>query len=145
MTRTAHVLDGLLLAVGVPLALGALTVAIGQDTGDVPGEWRTYNRSLQADRYAPLDQIRPSNVPGLKPVCVYDLNVEASFQTGPIVVGGTLYATTDREVVAIDAGTCALKWRVREAPLHVVEAEREPTVASPTSTDACFAACPRVT
>jgi alcohol dehydrogenase (cytochrome c) len=31
-----------------------------------------------------------------------------------IVVGGTLYATTKREVVAIDAGTCALKWRVRE-------------------------------
>jgi glucose dehydrogenase len=113
MTRKAHAFR-LLLASGVSLALMVLTVAIGRTADDVPGEWRTYNRSLQADRYAPLDQIRSSNVSGLKPVCVYDLNVEASFQTGPIVVGTVLYATTEREVVAIDAGTCALKWRVRE-------------------------------
>lgn len=104
-----------LFAIGLPLAMAALTITNARGADDVPGEWRTYNRSLQADRYAPLDQIRSSNVSMLKPVCVYDLNVDASFQTGPIVIGDTLYATTEREVVAIDAGSCALKWRVREA------------------------------
>jgi alcohol dehydrogenase (cytochrome c) len=50
----------------------------------------------------------------LKQLCVYDLNVDASFQTGPIVIGRTLYATTDKEILAIDAETCEQKWRVRE-------------------------------
>ena len=47
-------------------------------------------------------------------MCVYDLNVDTSFQTGPIVIGRTLYATTDKEILAIDAETCRQKWRVRE-------------------------------
>ena len=77
-------------------------------------DWPSYNRTLTSERYAPLDQIDKNNVASLRQVCVYDLNVDNNFQTGPIVVGRTLYATTDKELVALDAETCQQKWRVRE-------------------------------
>jgi alcohol dehydrogenase (cytochrome c) len=77
-------------------------------------DWPSYNRTLTSERYAPLDQINRANVSKLKQLCVYDLNVDASFQTGPIVIGRVLYATTDKEILAMDAETCQQKWRVRE-------------------------------
>src|SRR2546423_7547763 len=81
---------------------------------DAPTDWASYNRTLTSERYVPFDQINRSNVAGLKQVCVYDLNVDTSFQTGPLVIGLTLYGTTDTDTFAIDAGTCAQKWRGQE-------------------------------
>jgi alcohol dehydrogenase (cytochrome c) len=77
-------------------------------------DWPSYNRTLTSERYVPFDQINKANVSRLKQLCIYDLNVDASFQTGPIVIGRTMYATTDKETLAIDADTCQQKWRVRE-------------------------------
>ena len=77
-------------------------------------DWPTYNRTLTSDRYAPLDQINRKNVSKLKQICVFDFNVDTNFQTGPIVIGRTMYATTDKEILAMDAETCQEKWRVRE-------------------------------
>src|SRR5262245_6023865 len=77
-------------------------------------DWPSYNRTLTSDRYASLDQINRGNVSKLKQLCVYDLRLDSSFQTGPIVIGRTMYATTDKEILAIDAATCQLKWRVQE-------------------------------
>ncbi len=77
-------------------------------------DWPSYNRTPASDRYAPLDQINKSNVSALKQLCVYDLNVDTNFQTGPIVVGRTMYGTTDKDLFALDAETCQEKWRVRE-------------------------------
>jgi len=87
----------------------ALRAADPADAG-----WPSYNRTLSSDRYAPFTEINRSNVSRLKQLCVYDLDVDASFQAGPIVIDRTLYATTDKEVVAIDAATCRQRWRVRE-------------------------------
>src|SRR5580704_16563485 len=77
-------------------------------------DWPSYTRTLTSERYAPFDRINRTNASRLKQLCVYDLNVDTSFQTGPIVIGRTLYATTDKELLAIDAETCQQKWRVRE-------------------------------
>jgi alcohol dehydrogenase (cytochrome c) len=77
-------------------------------------DWPSFNRTLTSERYAPFDQINRNSVSRLTELCVYDLNVDTSFQTGPIVIGRTLYATTDKEILAIDAETCQQKWRVRE-------------------------------
>lgn len=77
-------------------------------------DWPSYNRSLTSERYAPLGQIDRSNVAELKVACTYDLGIDTSFQTGPIVIGRTLYGSTEKETFAIDAATCAEKWRVRE-------------------------------
>src|SRR5712691_9093130 len=80
----------------------------------VPADWPSYNRTLTSERYAPLDQINKSNVSRLKQLCVFDLDVDVSFQAGPIVIGRTMYVTADRETLAVDALTCQQKWRVRE-------------------------------
>jgi alcohol dehydrogenase (cytochrome c) len=100
------------LTAATAIAIGAMT--IGTRAADTITGWPSYNRTLTSDRYAPMDQINRSNVAKLKQLCVYDLNVDVSFQTGPIVVDRTLYATTDKEILAIDADTCQQKWRVRE-------------------------------
>jgi len=95
------------------LAVMALIAAVhAADTAAT--DWPSYNRTLTSERYAPLDQINRSNVSRLKQLCVYDLNVDVNFQTGPLVVGRTMYLTADRETLAIDAATCQEKWRVRE-------------------------------
>ena len=77
-------------------------------------DWPSYNRTLTSDRFVPFDQINKTNVAGLKQLCIYDLGVDTSFQTGPVVIGRTLYGTTDMDTFAIDAATCQQKWRVHE-------------------------------
>ena len=77
-------------------------------------DWPSYNRTPTAERYSPLDQINRTNVSRLKTLCTYDFKVDINFQTGPIVVGRTMYATTDNDTVAIDSETCQLKWSSRE-------------------------------
>jgi glucose dehydrogenase len=96
----------------VVVLAGSVAALHAADTA--PTDWPSYNRTLTSERYAPLDQINKNNVSRLKQLCVYDLNVDVSFQAGPIVVGRTLYVTADKEILAIDAATCQEKWRVRE-------------------------------
>src|SRR5262245_45492262 len=108
--KTAHKTLTILAAA----ACTAFAVALAAQAPATGTDWPSYNRTLTSERYTPLDQINRTNVSRLKRLCVYDLNVDISFQTGPIVIGRTLYATTDKEILAIDAETCQQKWRVRE-------------------------------
>lgn len=88
-------------------------------------DWPGYNRTLTSDRFAELSMIDRSNVANLRPVCTYDLGIDTSFQTGPIVVGRILYATSEKETFAIDAANCAEKWRVSEtAPDSMLKVNR---------------------
>lgn len=77
-------------------------------------DWPSYNRSLTSERFADIALIDRGNVARLRQVCVYDLDIDTSFQVGPIVVGSTLFGTSEKETFAIDANNCAEKWRVRE-------------------------------
>jgi glucose dehydrogenase len=80
-------------------------------------DWPGYNRTLAGDRFSPLAEINVSNVARLSTVCSYTLPEVTSFQTGPIVIAGTMYFTTDTISYAIDALTCAEKWKqVRPRP-----------------------------
>jgi alcohol dehydrogenase (cytochrome c) len=97
------------------LAFFAAAVAgILKAADPISSDWPIYNRTLTGERYAPLDQINRTNLARLKQVCVYDLDVDAAFESGPIVVGQTLYATTASDTIAIDAHTCQQKWRIHE-------------------------------
>ena len=69
-----------------------------------PGDWPTFNRTLAGDRFSPLAEIDRSNVARLRVVCRYALPEVTALQTGPIVVGGTMYFTTDTISYAIDGG-----------------------------------------
>src|SRR5690348_2893306 len=111
------------------LAVAAVTLAACSHSGTVastsapplpsvaPEDWPAFNRTLAGDRFSPLAEIDRSNVARLAVLCRYALPEVTALQTGPIVVGGTMYFTTDTISYAIDAGTCAEKWKsVRHSP-----------------------------
>ena len=98
-----------LLIVALSCAPAAPTSHLGPSIASA--DWPSYNRTLAGDRYSPLTEIDRSNVGRLQSVCSYTLPEVTSLQTGPIVVAGTMYFTTDTISYAIDAANCAEKWR----------------------------------
>jgi len=76
-----------------------------------PDDWQGYNRTFAGDRFSPLSEITSANVSRLRPVCTFETGEQVSFQTGPVVVNGAMYFTSDRATYAIDAATCALRWK----------------------------------
>lgn len=79
---------------------------------DNAGDWLTYNRTYNSDRYSPLKQINTTNVKQLHLVHTFDFGKDiSSLQTGPVVVDGIMYFTTDTITYAINAATGKLKWK----------------------------------
>ena len=91
-------------------------------------DWLTYNRTLPGDRFSPLKEINRSNVAQLKAICTYTLPEVSSLQTGPLVVDGTMYFTTDEGSYAIDASTCAGKWKQHRHSDNAKHAACEPWI-----------------
>ena len=89
----------------------AAAAAWAQDSGT---DWPSYNRTLMSSRYAPLDEITKANVAKLHPLCTYDMGMQVEFETGPLVIGDTMYVTSEMDIAAIDANTCKEKWRTHE-------------------------------
>ncbi len=75
-----------------------------------PVDWAGYNNDLMSDRYSPLAQINTANVSGLHTICTAPLGAQPRFETGPVVIGGVLYATTLGATYAFNATTCAKVW-----------------------------------
>src|SRR4029079_5579487 len=73
------------------------------DTG--AADWSTYNRNYAGDRYSPLALLTTANVGRLRQVCSYDTKESVSFQTGPLIIDGVMYFTTDTPTHAIHAGS----------------------------------------
>ena len=66
------------------------------------GDWPSYNGTLAGDRFSPLTLIDRTNVGTLQQVCAYALPQAPSLQTGPLLVDGTLFFTTEEGSFAID-------------------------------------------
>ena len=97
-------------------ALAAPSAAQVRPSTSPAGDWPAYNRTLAGDRFSPLTAINRSNAARLRQVCTFTLPEVTSLQTGPLVVNGTMYFTTDTISYAINAATCARKWvRVRHS------------------------------
>lgn len=96
------------------LAVALAFAAVQQDDGS---NWPSFNRTLAGDRFSPLAEINATNVANLRQVGSFKTGVETSFQTGPVVIDGTLYCTTYKHTYAIDAVTGRMKWKdVASAP-----------------------------
>jgi alcohol dehydrogenase (cytochrome c) len=81
-------------------------------SGNSQNDWLTFNRTYGGDRYSPLKLITTANVKQLHLLYTFDLgNDVSSLQTGPVVVNGTMYFTTDTTTYAINAATGKLKWK----------------------------------
>src|SRR3569833_1047978 len=92
-------------------------ISLSPASSVAPGDWLTYNRTLAGDRFSPLAEINRANVSQLRVVCRYALPEVTALQTGPLVIGGTIYFTTDTISYAIDGAPCAQKWKsVRHSP-----------------------------
>ena len=81
------------------------------NAADSTRDWLYHTHDYSGSRYVALDQINVQNAGRLRVVCAYQLGEESNFQTGPIVYQGTMYVTTARSTVALDATTCRQKWR----------------------------------
>ncbi|MFP6681695.1 MAG: PQQ-binding-like beta-propeller repeat protein [Gammaproteobacteria bacterium] len=77
------------------------------------GEWRSYNKSLDGQRFSLLRQINTSNAGSLAEVCRTRLADQGSFQAGLLVIDGVMYATTPTDTVALNPVTCEIIWRHR--------------------------------
>ncbi|HYP78842.1 MAG TPA: PQQ-binding-like beta-propeller repeat protein, partial [Steroidobacteraceae bacterium] len=80
------------------------------------GEWLSYNNGLHGQRYSPLKQIDATNAARLGQLCRVQIDGPGSFHGGLIVQGDTIYTGTPRETVALDATTCALRWKFEYRP-----------------------------
>ncbi len=74
-------------------------------------EWLLPNHDYSTQRHVPLTQIRRDNAADLRPVCSYDIGDTSRFGSGPLVYRGVMYVTSGDTTVALDAATCALRWR----------------------------------
>jgi alcohol dehydrogenase (cytochrome c) len=78
--------------------------------------WLYHTHDYSGARYVALDQINSATASQLQPVCVFQVGDDSSFQSGPIVYQGTMYITTLRSTVALDATNCRPKWRYTWTP-----------------------------
>jgi alcohol dehydrogenase (cytochrome c) len=60
--------------------------------------------------------ITPKNAGDLREACEISLGDEGIFQSGPLVVGDTLFVTTVHTLVAVSATDCSLRWRYAYEP-----------------------------
>lgn len=95
--------------VGASSGLAALVPAQpgGMSSGS---EWPSYNGGYDATRYSFLSQINTSNVASLAEVARFKLPETTSFQSGPVLIDGTLHVTTATSTYAIDARTGEQRW-----------------------------------
>jgi alcohol dehydrogenase (cytochrome c) len=126
------------LATSLPDFIGAEAGATPASTGpdqttldaaESSTEWPIYTHDYAGTRYSPLDQINATNAAKLVPSCVFQMGETDNFQTGPLVHRGTMYVTTWRSTIAIDAATCRPKWRHRWEPRGDTVWERNRGVA----------------
>jgi len=87
---------------------------------DPATDWGAYNKTHAGNRYSPLTQVAAANVSGLRQVCAFQLDKPVNMQSSLIEIGGTLYFTTLEDTYAVDASTCALRWR------HTYQLARSP-------------------
>jgi PQQ-dependent dehydrogenase (methanol/ethanol family) len=73
-------------------------------------EWPSYNGGYDAARFSSLTKINTGNVGSLAEVARFKLPETTSFQSGPVVIDGTMYVTTATTTYALDARTGEQRW-----------------------------------
>lgn len=90
-------------------------------------EWLLPNHDYAGQRFVDLKQIKRDNAAQLRPVCIYQAGDVGRFQPNPLVYKGVMYITTMTSTIAIDAATCAVRWRHNWRPRA-----KESSVTTPT-------------
>jgi quinohemoprotein ethanol dehydrogenase len=76
-----------------------------------PGNWMSYGRTYNEQRFSPLKQISDANVRQLSLAWYYDLDTRRGQESTPLVIDGAMYFTTAwSKVVSLDAASGARRW-----------------------------------
>ena len=95
---------------GAPLLALVCTATAPTALPAQTADWPSYNGSPEGTRYSQLAQITSANASSLQRVCSFDTAEQMSMQSGPVVVDGVLFLTTDTSTYAIDAASCEEIW-----------------------------------
>ncbi len=105
---------GMVLAVCAP----AFGVQAGPSDADLVradknrSEWLIYGRTYDNQRFSPLTQITPKNVPQLRPIWAMSLGTLDGLEATPLVHDGTMYVTgAYAGVFAFDARNGRMLWK----------------------------------
>jgi quinohemoprotein ethanol dehydrogenase len=95
--------------------INAVTQQVNNDrllsTDETPGDWLSYGRNYQEDRFSPLNQITKSNIKNLGLVWSINLGTSRGIEATPVVVDGIMYITGPWSIVyAIDARKEEIIW-----------------------------------
>jgi alcohol dehydrogenase (cytochrome c)/quinohemoprotein ethanol dehydrogenase len=84
-----------------------------QNADREPGNWMSYGRTYDEQRYSPLDRVNAANVAKLGLAWYYDLDTAARAQEStPLVIDGVMYVTSAwSKVFALDSATGRELWR----------------------------------
>jgi len=91
-----------------------------------PGNWMTYGRTYEEQRFSPLNQVNDRNVSQLGLAWYFDLDTQRGQEATPIVVDGVMYFTSAwSKVFALNAVSGQLLWSF------------DPEVPGPWAVNAC--------
>ena len=103
--------SGRILTACVFIVVSAVANAADPEAVPVGADWEGYNKSLDGQRFSPLDQINVSNAASLVEVCRVRVASRGSLQSGLVVTGGSIFVSTATETMALDSTTCRVKWQ----------------------------------
>ena len=75
-----------------------------------PGNWLTYSRNYQGQRFSPLTEINAENVSKLKVLWAYQFPT-ARNEVSPLVVDNVMYVTSANFAAALDVHTGRTLWQ----------------------------------
>lgn len=78
---------------------------------DSATDWSAYNNTFTSQRFSTLSQINTSNAAALRRVCTFSLHEQTPMESGPVVIGGTMFVTSAVATYAVDAANCRLRWK----------------------------------
>src|SRR5258707_12049357 len=100
-------------SLGLTFLLGTATIALAEPPGtEDPNNWPQYNRTANAWRYSPLDQINKDNVSKLSVAWIaHGGDITMGIQETPLAIDGVIYSiTAGNRVAALDAKTGREFW-----------------------------------
>ena len=103
--------SGRILTACVFVVVSAVANAADPEAVPIGADWEGYNKSLDGQRFSPLDQINVSNAASLVEVCRVRVASRGSLQSGLVVTGGSIFVSTATETMALDSTTCRVKWQ----------------------------------
>src|SRR5882672_6927864 len=73
-------------------------------------DWPSHDHDAGGQRFSPLKQITPANVARLQRAWTFDTGVPG-LQVTPLVVGGIMYVTAGRDIIALEPETAKVIWK----------------------------------